>query len=59
MTSDAMARDMIARAGRCLREARIARGALCFEKPDDGSGDSETDLVLTAPAGRAWALLRA
>jgi tetratricopeptide (TPR) repeat protein len=29
-------------------------GALCFEKPDDGSGDSETDFV---PAGRLGDLL--
>ena len=29
--------------GTFLPEAQI--GALCFEKPDDGSGESETDLV--------------
>src|SRR5260370_34991513 len=29
--------------GTFLPEAQI--GALCFEKPDDGSGDSQTDLV--------------
>jgi HEPN domain-containing protein len=39
MTSDAMARDMIARARRCLREARTARDesdhALCIRRSQE------------------------
>jgi tetratricopeptide (TPR) repeat protein len=37
------------RHGAFMPEAQI--GALCFEKPDDGSGNSETDLVPADPLG--------